>query len=355
MSGRGLRAVSDLGQTLLGYLLKADDIVANTPQKQMAKRILQMREQGNASAVTDEMMNQADPQTMFNYTPMTMDTASRMDRARALGFIPEERQFHGSSSHGDIDRFAFDDPERPIYTSDNPAVSNTYTDRYDSGMYDLLVKRGDPFDFSADAKGAHYRGLNPYLRADDGNQLFNQFQKSGVGIDTDSDAPLNFPLSDVLTGKDDDPDILKRIDFMQGVTGSAPNELPLSPMSTDTIANAMLETMEIPSSQDGGRITYGRLENIIDRGPFSPRPDEVPDIYKDYKEFQAAARKPSTDQITTDATRIRSRFARFDPAFSHLKNLTAAGLPVSVGLSYLLNDPDTTEKEIEQYLAEVKG
>ena len=49
--------------------------------------------------------------------------------------------------------------------------------------------------------------------------------------------------------------------------------------------------------------------------------------------MQDASRKPSIDQITFDeGGRLRSRFARFDPEFSHLKNLSAANASPLVGL-----------------------
>lgn len=59
---------------------------AASEAQDMAKRILDLRAQGRASEVTDEMMAQADPQYMFANTPLPMDEASRMARAEAAGF-----------------------------------------------------------------------------------------------------------------------------------------------------------------------------------------------------------------------------------------------------------------------------
>ena len=58
-----------------------DDIRESTSQK-MAKSILQLREQGRAGEVSEEMMEQADPRTMAAYTPLDMSLDARMDRAR---------------------------------------------------------------------------------------------------------------------------------------------------------------------------------------------------------------------------------------------------------------------------------
>ncbi len=59
---------------------------AASEAQDMAKRILELRAEGRASEVTDEMMAQADPQYMFANTPLPMDEASRMARAEAAGF-----------------------------------------------------------------------------------------------------------------------------------------------------------------------------------------------------------------------------------------------------------------------------
>ena len=51
----------------------------------MAKQVLEMRAAGRAGDVTEEMMAATDPQYMFANTPLPMDEASRMARARELG------------------------------------------------------------------------------------------------------------------------------------------------------------------------------------------------------------------------------------------------------------------------------
>ena len=48
---------------------------------------------------------------------------------------------------------------------------------------------------------------------------------------------------------------------------------------------------------------------------------------------------------------VRSPFARFDPEFRHLRNLSASVVPASVGMAQLLQKPDVTKEEIEEYLS----
>ena len=102
-------------------------------------------------------------------------------------------------------------------------------------------------------------------------------------------------------------------------------------------------------------ITFG------DRGPYSPRAHPIGGFgrrrsFEEYKATDAAnrelersmqdqARLPSTDQITFDqGGRLRSRFARFDPQFSHLKNLSAGAVPAGL-IPYIMQYLEDVERE----------
>ena len=63
----------------------------------IAKEILELRAVGNVEAVTESMMDAADPQYMYANTPLAMDEASRLARAREMGAIDE---YHGTTSGG---------------------------------------------------------------------------------------------------------------------------------------------------------------------------------------------------------------------------------------------------------------
>lgn len=46
------------------------------------------------------------------------------------------------------------------------------------------------------------------------------------------------------------------------------------------------------------------------------------------------------ERVVFDPRNIRSRFARFDPRLAHLRNLSAAGVPLALGLDYLAAQPE---------------
>jgi hypothetical protein len=306
----------------MGQLLNADDIPAKTESQKVAKRILELRSQGRANEVTEEMMEDADPRTMAAYTPLDMSTKARMERAGLLGFKPEEVSIHGAMDNPE--RFTFDSDITPVYTSDNPAIANTYTAGEDSAMFDLLVKQGPSDDVAdqinnlrqkaldVDVQGASYAAISPDFKdKTSGNTLENFF--------------------DVYLYPENRGESVQHLVDGETVVG------PVT--STDQIAYAM---------RDEG-VPHARIENVLDRGPYSPRawPIGGMDAFKTEADFRAAdkairewersmqdaSRKPSTDQITFDeGGRLRSRFARFDPEFSHLKNLTAANASPLVGL-----------------------
>ena len=125
---------------------------AASEAQDMAKRILELRAEGRASEVTDEMMAQADPQYMFANTPLPMDEASRMARAEAAGFGVGNVSYHGTKA-ANLDRF---NPEfikqglggKVIYSTDTPKIASGYAGSdmpYDptpvgSGVLPLLLR-----------------------------------------------------------------------------------------------------------------------------------------------------------------------------------------------------------------------
>ena len=320
----------------MGQLLNADDIPAKTESQKVAKRILQLRSQGRANEVTEEMMEDADPLTMAAYTPLDMSTKARMERAGLLGFNPEEVSIHGAMDNPE--RFTFDSDITPVYTSDNPAIANTYTAGEDSAMFDLLVKQGPSNDISdqinnlrqkaldVDVQGASYAAISPDFKDKaSGNTLQDFF--------------------DVYLYPENRGESVQHLVDGETVVG------PVT--STDQIAYAM---------RDEG-VPHARIENVLDRGAYSPRAHPIggygdTETYKANliadrnweRSMQDASRKPSTDQITFDeGGRLRSRFARFDPEFSHLKNLSAANASPLVGL-LTQGLSEKQANKIEEYL-----
>jgi hypothetical protein len=230
----------------------------------MARDILDLRAAGRASEVTDDMMAKADPQYMFNNTPLPMDEASRMARAEEMGFGMSEELYHGTGS--DIlsvdPRMARMDSEGAgFYTTDDPYTASGYAE-IDG------VSRGKVYPLAA-------RSDVPHVYADFEGRVWNEFSPE---ID-----PSRFGST---LHHDYDPFGWGDVD---------PNDLAFDRYSTDDIARS--------AKIDGHEAAI--FENVFD-GVGVDAPDYSSTIRADF-----------------NPVNIRSRFARFDPEFRHLANLSA--------------------------------
>ena len=276
---------------------------AASEAQDMAKRILDLRAQGRASEVTDEMMAQADPQYMFANTPLPMDEASRMARAEAAGF-ENQTYYHGAKDAPElpyfdrIDEYNTEGHAGTIYGTSSPAVANTYVRRSNIGIdegaiYPLLARR-DPNDPTINVGGVYSR-IPMSIRDEKGQRLIDVLPEA---------AEMDHLNAERVT-------------------------------STDAIASAMRDA----------DFSMLRMENVVDRGPYYP--DATPlgfevrsykdierqnDFNKWNKETLAEANEPATNIMVQDPTKLRSRFARFDPEFAHLSNLSAANVSPIGGL-----------------------
>ena len=242
-------ANADKSTGLLAAAAAVDDAVAlpapRNKAEAMAKQVLEMRAAGRAGDVTEEMMAAADPQYMFAHTPLPMDEASRMARARELGFDLDGLLTHGS--------------KRDIYGFSLDAPKSTDFGWYGQG---LSLEPNDP------------RISDAYAMVD----------KEGVG----KWAGRTYPVTS------------------KGRTYEWPASNPP--------AMTLEQSKEITQSlRDLG---YKRA-NIY-------APDD-PDVW-------GPAAGSWREQVVYDPTNIRSRFARFDPEFAHLRNLSAANADKSTGL-----------------------
>lgn len=77
IASAGMGATTKVAKSLPSPRNKAETI---------ARDVLKMRTAGKADEVTDEMLAAADPQYLFENTPLPMDEASRMARAKEMGF-----------------------------------------------------------------------------------------------------------------------------------------------------------------------------------------------------------------------------------------------------------------------------
>lgn len=280
----------------------------------MARDILQLRAEGRAADVTDEMRAAADPQYMFYNTPLPMDYASRMERANQYfpdtayhstgrdfqEFVPSE--FRGASFFGPTPEGA----ARGASASANEGVG--------SGSTLTMPVRVDT---------SRVEGLGAY-----GRQDMNEFRASLPDrIYTEAEV-------DALMASDMAPRYGNWTYFFDDLT------------DYDALSKFRDATTDAPIPE--GIIKY-KPKQPLSYGP-ALRSDISGKQFAHYSE--GMSERPISDYTksigntgftmmdesglalaVTDPTRIRSRFALFDPEFAHLRNLSAAvaaGLPLGL-------------------------
>ena len=261
VAGRaGIPAAQALQETLLGFS------APRSASEAMARDILDLRAAGRADEVTEEMMAAADDQYMFANTPLPMDEASRA--ARADEMFPRAG-FHGTNA--DIDTF-----QGSVYSSDNPTLAGTYARGItDAQVYPLRLgsTQGDEV---LDGRGRYW----------------NTFQDDNVYADA--------------------PSIYDDVNF--SATRSPPG---------------MASTREIERAASIAGRSGVQFKDIFDIGPgFGDRPfsnvgysaEQANALNMQYIQELSA---PSNVDVRLHPNLVRSRFARFDPAFKHLRNLSA--------------------------------
>ena len=255
-----------------------------------AKEILELRAKGEAKYVTDEMMSMADPQYMFNNTPLDMSQEARMARASDAGFDVDKLMYRGSPQNESVI-----DRDR-LFSSDSGYVASTY------------------------AKG----GSLPNAQTNSVVAPILTRPKNAYTIDQKGSYFERIPIDKPISGKNN----TLRDQFGDEIKTWNVNGVP----TTDTNRIASLGMKEFDSIQ---------FDNIVDRGSEVYYKFTEPQQYYTIpttgetfplgrastvdKDFQAQTRIPSTVRINRPED-VKSQFARFDPEFKHLKNLTAAGL-----------------------------
>jgi len=267
-----------------GGLLATAASDALTPSQQMARRILDMRAAGRASEVTDDMMAQADPQVMFNETPLPMDVDSRDARRLAAGF--NTGAFHGG--RGGYDRL---DPEMA-----------------DGKTYDTGTWAADDPDISATYNGSVFDGTQATypLRLRTQNYGVTDWENNAWGDGNQQARMLN----------PNEPRPQKFGDIYEDWQSWA---------STDNAARAANE-----QGLDGLRIN-----NVVDIGP---------NIFSRANKTRPLPETGTSFSITNPTT-ARSDFARFDPEFAHLSNLSAANASPTAGALASIGEDDTEARK----------
>ena len=235
----------------------------------MAKEILNLRAQGRASEVTDEMMKYADPQYLFNNTPLPMDTANRLHRAEVGGFDTKVPLYH--SADKEIEsinpnfKASFGGEKGAFYTTTNPDVANTY----DGNMMQQFYGKTPEDALIVDA---HNRG-------------FAELDKETV--------------------------------TSQGILGEVvPQQFDKWSAGNRSIGRPeVIHTDMVSAGYPSDTTVFNRVK---DEGSYN-RIDPEDEFYDG---------TPSTVRADQNATNLRSTSARFDPEFSHLSN-TLASNPIA--------------------------
>ena len=233
---------------------------ANTAAEDMARKILELRAAGKADEVTEAMMSAADNPYMYANTPLDMSQEARM--ARADEMFPR-KGFHGTNA--DIDTF-----QGNVFSTDNPTLASTYRmGSEDAQIYPLRLgsKLGDTV---VEGGGANWSQLN---------------------------------ISDVK-----DPAVADWLDWAEG---------------------QKISTREIEQAASREGRSGVQFKDINDIGPgfnsgqfknlgYTPAEEEALRL-----QYLQELSKPSNVDVRLSPNLVRSRFARFDPEFRNLANLSA--------------------------------
>lgn len=135
------------------------------PAAKRGEEVLGLLSSGRASEVTDEMLDMGDPvlnarlnEYLFNNYDLPMDEASRMARAREMGFDTDTPLYHGTGADFpafDAARFQqsdFGTGGAGVYSSESPQLAGAYADLVTrpsndgSNILPILTRRADAYD-----------------------------------------------------------------------------------------------------------------------------------------------------------------------------------------------------------------
>jgi hypothetical protein len=244
--------------------------------QRQARDILDMRAAGRARSVTDDMMARADDQYMFDNTPLPMDEASRLARADVGGFGGD--LYHGTNK--DFDAF-----NSMPWGGETPNIANEY------------------------AASTAWNGGT-------GQQVLPVRMAVNSPLDADR-MPRTVTIGDFVTEALDQSPAIGRGDFNNEMAAARVNNINRGARQEESGPN--YNRQDFWNNDQSMFGTHGTLakDSLMDQLGF----DGVNMIEMG---------EPTTGAFNT--ANIRSRFARFDPEFSHLSNLSAANASPAAGL-----------------------
>ena len=264
---------------------------AETPAQSVARLL----REGRASEVTDDMMAAVDPQEMARLyetgatgMDMPLDEASRMARAREMGFDTDTPLYHGTNA--DVPAF---DPSRAgqVGADFGPASYTTTSPTTASGYAGQAINN------------AQWRALG-----DEHQTALSEWGRAVV--QHGPDAP------EAVQAQGRAQSILDRMNAIQ-----ADVESFRAPSDGGNVVPILADQSGFPRyAGDGGhwyQVNEAAIADARAGGASGLRIENVIDP------ATTSTREAADTVISFDPTRIRSRFARFDPRLRHLANLSA--------------------------------
>jgi hypothetical protein len=241
-----------------------------------AEAVAKMLREGRAKEVTNGHLDAADPQHLFKLyetgktgMDLPMDKASRMERAKAMGF-DDQVKYHG----GNNNLSAFEARRAGkgmqmnmagVHFAEDPEFANLYAEGKGAQVYPAMTK---------------------------GNTL------NGTALVLEGTPEADI-IKDLYKGSTKKP-------YWSSIDGTPTGLKAAAPLQTHLDQFPPSKTEQVLNKYGVGRTTY-----TAKRGSRSP-----------YGGMNVSSKSPS--ELVSDPTNIRSQFARFDPRLAHLSHLNAA-------------------------------
>lgn len=275
--------------------------------------VLNMLKSGRGSDVTDDMLDMSDSvkntqlnQYLFENYDLPMDEASRMARAREMGF--EGNLLHGTGSDiAAVDPAKLGEKQNVLgkgfYQTTNPERAERYVPRVtDEEGNRVFAEGGNVMPLMT--KSANEFDLTDYTGKENISRIASAFDGSGFDVELRDGGDSAFIRS-----------------------------------KTDPKMSVFLD------SKQEGQATLMRLKDAFGNNNVTPILQGA-----GFTGVKGMEGRGSKVRVNYNPQDVRSQFARFDPRLSHLSNLTAANMSPLGGLLAQSGVSDDQAQRIEDYL-----